>query len=426
VLFALINNPWGLFYYRPYEWYVWLSPTVGVSYVSMIGIVLIIKTYLYFRKRPFVIRDQFRRFYRPVALYIIFLIFWSIVYGHNIVSIFYLLQTLPVFLIFISVPTLLLNNELKEFNRIIFLFSLIHFLGSTIEIAIPGSFMPLLFFGPPPTGVLHGEVLTRFVGGISIHLYVMMLGLYYVSRRETGFQTWYLWLLILTSYIFILNSATRGWMIASSVLLILFFLQNVFSGKLSARTMVIVVIILASAFIIIPESFKRNMSEAFNRLETLEAIAEGDDTAEGTLTRISYRGPQVLSRFSESPIVGFGFSKVSAELYDEHVGNHDLILMGGVIGLAVIWISMILIIIRLFRYDWRYPGNGIYVLGLSLIVIMIIHSSSRSMISYYMSADAVFFISLIFNHLNASYPFGPVPKIDHRYPGIKNRNILNK
>ena len=401
-LFILLNSPWGLFYYRPYEWYISLTPTVGISYLAMIGVVFMIKAHFFLKKNKFVLKDYFSSFYKPLGIFIIFLIIWSFAFGHSVVSIFNIIQYGTPFLLFFIVPILFNSFELLNFNKIIFLFSLFHFGGSAIEIIMPGSFMPMLFFGPPPTGISYSDDLIRFVGGITIHFYAMSIGLYYVTNKIKYFKNWYLWLVILLSYIFIINSATRGWMISSSFLIFGYFIYNAFKINISIRTIVSFIIIIIILALFIPNSFIRNIDAAFTRLETVEAIAAGDVTADGSLSRLTERGPRVLSKFSESPIFGFGYSKISAEYFDGHVGNHNLLLMGGVIGFAIIWLTILFVVFYFFRLDVRFPSNGFFVFGLSIIAIMIIHSSSRSMVSYYMPADSAFLIALLFNHINAA------------------------
>ncbi|MFZ5942006.1 MAG: hypothetical protein ACOYXB_15665 [Bacteroidota bacterium] len=335
-------------------------------------------------------------------------------------SIFNIIQFFPAFLIFFAIPRLFTAEDLVKFNGILFAFSIIHFLGSVVEIISPGSFMNLIYFGKPSTGVAYGKELIRFVGGITIHLYVMFAGLYYLSRSNRIYKSWYLWLVVLLSWLFILNSATRGWMIASSFFVLSYFIFNTATGKISIRTALSLILIATAVLVFIPDSFKKNIGAAFDRLETVEALTEGDDTAEGTLSRLTERGPRVLTRFSESPVVGYGFSRVTADYYDEHVGNHDLLLMGGVVGLAILWITFLSLIFFLFRKEFRNPGNGFYVIGLFMAVILIIHSTSRSMVSYYMSADAAFLISLAFNHFNTTFPgylrfrTGPVKTPDYK------------
>jgi hypothetical protein len=401
-LFVMVNMPWGLFYYKPFGWYLSLTSSVGISFVTMFGIVFLIKVLLNKKRLTACRKDHFVSFYKAPVMYIFFLILWSLAYGHSPGSLFSLLQALPALLLFFIVPRFFNREELLKFSKIIFLFSIIHFMGSLIEIVRPGSFMSLLYFGTPPIGIDYGNDLIRFVGGITIHLYVMVAGLYYLSTDNSRWARWYLWVVIILSFLFILNSATRGWMIASSFLLLGYFSYGVLRLKMTRKTISSILIIIILGFVLIPDTFKKNLISAFKRLETIEAIAEGDETAKGTLSRLSERGPRVLSKYSESPIFGFGYSKVSTEYYDGHVGNHSMLIMGGIVGLVILWFSVLLIIWFFFQADWRFPRSGFFVFGLAFISIMIIHSSSRAMVSFYMPTDAAYLIGLIFNHFNAS------------------------
>jgi hypothetical protein len=401
ILFIVLNTPWGLFYYVPYDWYFGLTTTVGISYVSLIGLIVFIKSLSIFRKKELRLKDMLSLFYKPVIYFTVFMLIWSLVYGHNLVSLYNIVQFFPSFLIFLVIPTIMDDNQLIKFNKIIFLFSIIHFLGSLAEIISPGSFMRLIFFGPPPTGVAYETGLIRFVGGIAIHLYTIIIALFYLSTRSASFKHWYLWLIVSLSYIFILSSATRGWMIASTFMLSGYFIYFVLRIKQSIKTFASVTLVILFVIVLIPDSLKTNINAAINRLETMKAITEGDLTAEGTLSRITERGPVVLTRFSESPVVGFGFSKVTAEFFDEHVGNHSILLMGGIIGLIIIWGSVLALTFFIFRVDFKNSGKGVFVIGLALLTIMIIHSTSRSMIAFYMPADSAFLVCLLINHYNA-------------------------
>ncbi|MFP4024592.1 MAG: hypothetical protein ACLFVR_08695 [Thiohalospira sp.] len=401
-LFIMANNPWGLFYYRPYDWYIELTSTVGISYMTAIGVAFYLK-FLRMKSGIKVSRfDYLKRFYKPFLAYVFFLLLWSIPYGHNLQSVFKLIKFIPSFFIFLLAPVLLNRAQVFSFNKLIFAFSLIHFLGSVVEIATSNGFIILLTFGKPPTGVSGGEELVRITGGIILHLYVIIAGLYYLANKQQAFKKWYLWLIVLFSLLFVFSSATRGWMIATSVLFIFYFVYSFLLKGSSFVNLLYAIIFFGFISLILPDSFQKNMQSAFNRLETIEYLIEGDITAGGTLKRLDVRGPRVMSKFSESPIVGFGYSKVTQEYYDGHVGNHSLLLMGGVVGLAIVWFTAIAIMLYFFKIDLNNPGHGYFVFALAIIAIMIIHSSSRIMVSYYFPANVAFLLGLIFNNFNVS------------------------
>jgi hypothetical protein len=278
----------------------------------------------------------------------------------------------------------------------------IHTLASFIDILSSGLFIQLFTFGKPPVGIATQEDLIRIIGGIFLAFYSMIIGLFYLSTKQTSFKNWYLWLVVLSSWLFIINSATRGWMLASIFLMLSFGVFNIARKSLNMTTVFSIILLIFLAYLALPVALKQNLNSAFNRFSTVASIAEGDLTVEGTAYRWNVRGPRTLTRFKESPAVGFGYSSVTFDYYDNHVGNHSILLTGGVIGLVIVWMTIISIILYLFRLNRIIYKSGLFVFGLALVSVMIIHSTSRGMIGYIMSADSAFFICLIFNHINAN------------------------
>ena len=103
-------------------------------------------------------------------------------------------------------------------------------------------------------------------------------------------------------------SATRGWIISLSLILLLAFIL-----ALPRNTKQITGLGLTLAlFFLLGFSNSKIRDQAvysFKRLSTLEAFTEGDISAEGTLYRLSVRGPKVMSKWEEDPIFGWDFSK---------------------------------------------------------------------------------------------------------------------
>ncbi len=403
VLFILALHPWGLFYYKPYDWIFSLTNTVGVSFKSMIGVVILLKFFIYKSWKKNFIRDAFLTYYKIFGFYVGFLILWGLIFGYSAASFFSLIHSLPALVLFLVISRVFDPKALYLFNRIIFIFTLIHTFISIVDIISAGKITELLFFNRlASTGAVWDEELIRLLGGITFALYSFITGLYYLASRKAQFSTWFLWLVVLTSWFYILNSATRGWMIASIIMtgfFILYYSRRLLFGK---KNLIIAFIIIALGIYFTPGLIKKNVNVAFDRFETVEFILEGDMTAGETARRWDERGPRVLTRFMESPVFGFGYSKVSMEYYDGHVGNHLLLLMGGVVGLAIVWLIVLSLIIKIFLLEIKNKGyTGIFVFGMGLIAIMIIHSTSRVMISFIMPFDSAFLLALIFNQINA-------------------------
>ncbi|MDX9929672.1 MAG: hypothetical protein RBS37_07455 [Bacteroidales bacterium] len=403
LVFILILNPWGLFYYRPYEWFIPLTSTVGLSYKTMLVLTILAREFYLKRFVRGKLPDNFRTYYLPVAFYLIFLLSLGMVFGYNSKSLYETFTSLPVWLLFFIIPRKFNMQELLRFNKIVFLFAIVHHFVSVVDILTSGVITNTLIFGrEASTAALWGDELIRLTGGIGIAFYSVITGLYYIASKNKNFNPWYLWLVILFSLFYIMNSGTRGWIIAMGVLLILF--AFFFSGAIFSRKSVLVGVIAVAfaGWLILPAPVKTNIGRSFTRLTTVESIAEGDLSAGGTAGRWTVRGPRVLTRFNESPVVGFGFSRVSSDYYDGHVGNHVLLLMGGVTGLTLVWGTMLIIIFRIYMIDRsRNQAKGLFVFGLGLVAIMVIHSTSRVMVAFRMPSDSAFIIALMLNHVNA-------------------------
>lgn len=175
-------------------------------------------------------------------------------------------------------------------------------------------------------------------------------------------------------------SATRGWVIAFSVLLLLYAIlvvrlrpgQIALGAALGAA--------LLFALLRVP-AVRHQFEEASDRILTVGQLAKGDLTAGGTLERLDRRAPRVMKKWSGSPITGWGFSDEYREYGDSHVGNHNVLLHGGIVG-------ALLMAAFLFFFAWKITARavalpfmdirrqGLLVFPIFLVAWFIIHSSS--------------------------------------------------
>jgi hypothetical protein len=146
----------------------------------------------------------------------------------------------------------------------------------------------------------------------------------------------------------------------------------------------------------------RQVSLSFDRVTTLAGLAEGDLTAEGSLTRLTSRNAPVMDSWRRNPIIGWGFSKHSYS--DGHVGNQNILQVSGIIGLTIIFLAWITFFTTNFghRRAMGNRGNVFVSLNLMMVALVIIHSSSTQMFGY----DVVFqpfikiFVVLLVFHLS--------------------------
>jgi hypothetical protein len=402
-LFIVAVNPWGLFYYKPYNWIIQLTSTVGIVYSMSFPVIIFLKYYFRRSLRREFLKDNFKPFYMVFAFYYIFLVGWGLVFGHSAVSVYDTMLSIAGLLLFFVLPVIFRQNEVIQLNRIILSFSILHAIVAIIDILTSGAITRILIFGrEASTAAVWTKEIIRLTGGMVLALYSLIMSLYYLASRDKNFRGGFLWVAAILSFYYIINSATRGWMIAAFLLIIIYFL--IYAGSLLRRKEIFIglLVVVIIGFVLFSGPIKNNIMSAFRRLSTVEAVAAGDMTAGGTARRWDQRGPRALTRFSESPVFGFGFSRVTSEYYDGHVGNHSLLLIGGIAGFAITWATVFALIIYLYRKERRNRYmKGVFVFGIALMAIMIIHSTSRVMVSFIMPVDIAFMITLFLNQVNS-------------------------
>jgi len=404
IFFILAFHPWGLLYSAPYNWVVPVTQTFGISYDILLGLIFIFKLIFSRYWRRNMIIDFFKPYYLWFVIYLVFLVFLGLIHGYNIRSYYDLFLSLVTYsLLFIFVR--IFNYERAyQFNTIIFAFCLILTSVSLLDVALQGKIFNLLTFGRRTrTLLITDDNIVRLFGGIQIAFYSFIVAIYYLVSAKASFKRLYLWVVILASMLLILNTGTRGWIIATFFIFIISMIIYAKKAVINPEILFSGLFIIIIIFMLLPSSILRNISGSFKRLETLEAVVQGDMTAGGTARRWDTRGPGVLSRFNESPIFGFGFSKVSSEYYDHHVGNHTLLLTSGIVGLVIVWLTILSIIIFIYKLEKKgYYYEGIFVFGIAFMAIMIIHSTNEVMISYIgMRIESGLLLALLLNQLNA-------------------------
>ncbi|HPI68630.1 MAG TPA: hypothetical protein PL003_05350 [Bacteroidales bacterium] len=401
LVFVFITNPLNLFYSEPFSWFFMITSTVGIDFRLVFVLALLMKLLIIKPSKLFLQRDIFKSTYRVLFVYLGFLFFWSFVFGHSPRSLFFIVNSIPSFFLFLALPRIFSKEQLSLFNGIIFFVNIVHISVSMVDVILAGRISGFLLFGAfNPSAIFEGDEVIRLTGGMTLVFYSLIASIYYIITRTVRFRPMYLWVIVFISALFIINSATRGWMIATGILFLLtlaYYYRQIVSG----RIFLTLIFTMGVGYLLLPDNIRSNMASSFVRLSTVESVLEGDMTAGGTASRWDLRGPKVLTRFNESPVFGFGLSKVSADYYDGHVGNHNLLLVGGYTGLIIVWGTVFWIILFFYRFDKRNGRfKGVFIFGIALIAIMIIHSTSRTMVSFYMPVDTAFLIALFFNQVN--------------------------
>jgi O-antigen ligase len=127
---------------------------------------------------------------------------------------------------------------------------------------------------------------------------------------------------------------------------------------------------------------KSQMTKATERFLTVESITEGDVTAGDTQIRTTIRGPRVMKKWSESPVLGYGFSDERRAYDDVHVGNQNILLHSGIIGLTLILAFFAYFMFEMFQTSMQKSDKSLLVFIFFFIGFFFIHSTSGQMFGY--------------------------------------------
>ncbi|MBN1932404.1 MAG: O-antigen ligase family protein [Desulfobacterales bacterium] len=248
----------------------------------------------------------------------------------------------------------------------------------------------------------------RFYSAMYIILFCIVQALNFIFNRKTEINKNYLGSVVFVGLFTILLTASRGWIIASFVLLlgvlILFGLANKITIWLRLVLVSVVIFWIASYKFPI---LQQQMDASYRRLTTIEALAQGDLTAGGTLKRLDVRGPRVMKKFWESPLFGWGFTDDYYDFQDGHVGNQNILLNIGILGYIFVTGLFINICLKIWKLARKkeillYEGKTPLLFILGLIFVFIIHASSTQFWGYPLSLDKILFFSIFFAAANAA------------------------
>ena len=376
--FYLVTVDGFIGYFGVYTVTIQALPGLPAIELAQFYIVLSFVKAVQIKREPYIF---YKRYITILLFYLVFLIVWGQMMGFSgeFKDYFRVIKlTLP-FILFYTLPRLLTNYE--SYKRL-FAFIFIVLIGAFI------TQMFVLLTGLLPTQVaeLTAEQVSEtgaYRGFFNVGITLMGLfgALFYISEKNNAsFSRAYLYSLIISAYGMAYLSATRGWIISFSFIIVISF---VLTSGINAKKIAGFAIF---AFIVVSIGLSNNrireqVNYASTRVETLGAVAEGDLTAEGTLSRIDVRGPKVMKVFQESPVFGWGFSDTSRKYADSHVGNHTILLYSGITGFLLLlgffgYFSYKLLLLYLNRRLWINFKSCLPVFIIFLTGWFIIHSTS--------------------------------------------------
>ncbi|MBK9335336.1 MAG: O-antigen ligase family protein [Lewinellaceae bacterium] len=163
---------------------------------------------------------------------------------------------------------------------------------------------------------------------------------FWLSRKERHFDQRYLFAVLAACFLCVVLSATRGWLIGFSLILLMSLILVLKMSAKQTASIGLAAVLIVSGLMLIPV-VEKQFTNAFLRFTTLEKLASGDATAGGTLSRITERSPRVMDKWSEAPISGWGFSDEYFKYGDFHVGNQNILLHAGIIGALLMGIFIL-------------------------------------------------------------------------------------
>lgn len=283
----------------------------------------------------------------------------------------------------------LIKEEAELFGlfRLIFLFNIVVLLMNIYQILTGLPFVHVLSsaFASSTSQYLYlykqydVDELVRTGYGDQFAFLAIAGSLYYLSFKISRFPQLILYLSLLVGFLNIVFSATRGWMLATFFIILgysMFLVPKLFRNILVSIPSIIIIIILLMQVPVVRTQWEKS----FERFSTTELILEGDISAGGTSSR-HIRGAAVMSKYYESPLIGFGFGDETMEYADGHTGNQTMLLYFGAIGYGIyiiFWLAFMIGPVLLFRRlnarsDYR---SLVFLPAFLLGGLIIIHSTS--------------------------------------------------
>lgn len=327
------------------------------------------------------------KYLQILFLYLIFLIIWGFVLGFsgNINDYFRIFKSALPLILFYSLPGLFTKpDNYERFFHFIFLVLILGFVTQIFTLISGISLNQIIDWSDGE--IEEGKYFRTFYNTASALLGLLGSLIYLTTKRRTFQTSIYLYLVVLSAYGMAFMSATRGWILSFSFIIVgIFLLVEKFNF-----IRVVEFLVLASIFIFIGftnNRIKAQVNYAKERVFTLRTIASGDLSAGGTLQRIEDRSPRVMKKWAERPIFGWGNSDTAREYFDGHVGNQNLLMTTGVVGFALVvgfflYFSYKLYLIYRKRNRYFCFRSAIAVIIIFLAGWFIIHSTSGQQFGY--------------------------------------------
>lgn len=361
-----------------------LVSSISISFYELVIFTYFLKTILQKKRKGLFLFNKESQFF----LLLIFLYLTYSIIGYNFDAITIFRSLAPWFFVFIIIHYLGSDiGSLDKFNKLIFPFIFIYFITQIYSILVGEQFVNLFKETQLIKSHLSKEDFThapfRSLSGVFFSIYVVTMALYYRFKKFPIYPRYYLDLIISVCLINSFLTGTRGFFLSVLIIIILAYLSNnklkqilKFSGVIISA--IVLVLVFSSLF----PKFEKQFKAASNRQSTILLLAEGDVTAGGTLRRLDHRGPQVMKKVEENPLLGFGFSNDFYNNAQGDVGFHSLILQVGYLGLITLYTLLFFVLFKIrsiaksIKYKQLYNKSG-YVFAFAILAIIFYHNTTH-------------------------------------------------
>jgi hypothetical protein len=383
------------------------GPGFSFAFQDLFIIVMVIKFFLSKRELHFIFKNQFIYLYLFASIVFIY----SLAFGMSFVNITRTVRLLLPWSLIMIVPFYV--NSRAILNRVcLFIFPIVFLaLASQLYTFITGRYWVNTLMGIEQTSLmLEGAmVAVRSYSAGYISFFALIIALFHFFSRQEKYNNNYLMAIIFTGILSIVLTATRGWILA--ILILMAGVLLIFANSVRIKSLFYMILAMGILTFITLNYFpllEKQIQFSFQRVLTLESLAEGDITAGGTLGRLDQRAPRVMSKFWESPVIGWGFSDEYHRFADGHIGHHNILLNVGIFGYLAFLLFYFNLIGKIYTISnlnsvRKIYGNATFILILGLIAVFVIHSTSTQFwgfIMHFSQTAKILFFAFLFASVN--------------------------
>jgi hypothetical protein len=395
---GLVEDPYRLPIYT-------ITPGISFTIRELYLLLLLIKVLFKPVYRQNVQKNYFSKELTLLSYYLIFLLFISALLGMTFDSYRNFYKLCISLTLFISVPAVLRNRDyFFRFFQILFPFAIFAILFQVYSLTFGQQLIAIFKPGVVTTqGVLSGsggnEEWQRPIEMVHVLLVCFVGSLFFLNKWNRSFKSVYLVVINLLSFLGIFLTGTRSWFLALIIVYIYFFLTriNQISSGFIKKALISSVLIFSVSLIPV---INNQITNAWNRISTLEKVAEGDITAGGTASRFDVRAPEVMEGFMSSTIIaGAGFSELYYQYQDGHVGYHNMLLNAGIAGMILFAFIIVKALylpfnMSMFKYLPSQSKHELKASSLLLIALLVINTGTQ-MLGFTPDGNNRFFLMIL-------------------------------